>query len=126
MEGRLVHRITDGLYCASCNKVLISSISRERKKGAKSILFQRAVNKGFRIPSSVFNEIYAFSADSHDDSVSGITISDCPVCGKVVRANGPACLHCGEELLWLGGIPYKKSKYPSRVEQFSGSSSKNI
>ena len=32
MEGRLVHRITDGLYCANCSKTLISSISRERRK----------------------------------------------------------------------------------------------
>lgn len=123
-EGRLFRKIVDGPYCASCNAELVSSQEPDKTKIMKSFLFQDATMKGFKIPSFVFDIAYTSPRPSPHSDSQPVNVSDCPVCGKVVRTNTHSCLHCGEQLIWLKGIPYEKMKYPSHVDQFSRKTSK--
>ena len=117
LEGRLFKKVIDGPYCTSCNAAFLSSSDSRSKRKPTSILFQLAVSKRLTIPHSVFEVSLPSPKSPTKDGVTDTTVYDCPSCGRVVRANAIKCLYCGEGLLWLGGIPYKNVKYPSRVDR---------
>ncbi len=122
LEGRLFKKIIDGPYCTSCNTAYFSSAGSEDKRKLTSILFQSAVSKQIKIPHSVL-DVSLPSPKHPPKDESDITVYDCPVCGKVIRAHAPKCLYCGEQLLWLEGIPYKSAKYPSQADRLPKSTS---
>jgi len=41
----------------------------------------------------------------------------CPVCSRYTASGVGACIHCGVQLVWLEGIPYKNTEFPSLSEQ---------
>ncbi|MCP4608969.1 MAG: hypothetical protein GY845_09680 [Planctomycetes bacterium] len=123
LEGRIFRNIIDGPYCTSCNTACLVSPGSENKNKFTSILFQLAVSKQMNIPASVFDISLPALKHSTQDEVTDTTVYDCPVCGKVVRANSPKCLYCAEQLLWLEGIPYRNAKYPAQADRLHRSAS---
>lgn len=51
-----------------------------------------------------------------EDNIDGSAFP-CPVCGKYTASNVSDCIHCGVKLVWLEGVPYKNTEYPSLSEQ---------
>ena len=41
----------------------------------------------------------------------------CPVCAKYIFIGVNYCIHCEVQLIWLEGIPYKNTEYPSLSDQ---------